>query len=143
MDTLTIGRLASEAGTHVETIRYYQRRGLLAEPRRPAGGVRRYGEDAVTRLSFIRRAQEIGFTLEEIRQLIRISEAPDCRGARDIAARKLALVQSRLTDLERVRKALAGLIAQCDSGRRRCCPIIETLGQSTAKRGDRKHSSNL
>lgn len=128
METLTIGRLASEAGVHVETIRYYQRRGLLAEPRRPAGGVRRYGDDAVTRLSFIRRAQEIGFTLEEIRQLIRISETPDCRSARDIAARKLGVVRTRLNDLERVRKALAALISQCDSGRRRSCPIIEALG---------------
>ena len=131
--TLTIGQLARAAGVHVETIRYYQRRGLLAQPRRPARGIRRYGEDAVARLGFIRRAQETGFTLEEVRQLIRIGDTPGCRSARDIAARKLSLVHTRMADLRRMSKALAALIAQCDAGRKRSCPIIEALGARDAR----------
>lgn len=127
MDALTVGRLAREAGVHVETIRYYQRRGLLAEPKRPAGGVRHYGEDAIARLGFIRRAQEVGFTLEEVKELLKLGEAPSCRGARTLAAKKLEMVESRLRDLERMRGALADLIGQCDAGGERRCPIIESF----------------
>ena len=127
MDALTIGRLASEAGVHVETIRYYQRRGLLAEPKRPAGGVRRYGDDAIERLGFIRRAQEVGFTLDEVKALLVLGETPNCRGARSLAAKKLELVESRIRDLQRMRLALAGLVDQCDAGSERSCPIIENL----------------
>jgi MerR family mercuric resistance operon transcriptional regulator len=133
MESLTIGQLARAANVHVETIRYYQRRGLLAAPGRPARGIRRYGNDAVTRLGFIRRAQQTGFTLEEVQQLIHISETPGCRSARDIAARKLSLVRSRMADLERMSKALTDLIAQCDAGRKRSCPIIEALAVQDAR----------
>jgi len=127
MGNLTIGTLAKACGVGVETVRYYQRRGLLAEPPRPAGGVRRYDAVAAGRLRFIRRAQEIGFTLEEIRLLLRIGETPNCRGAREIAARKLAIVNSRISDLRRVQRALGSLISQCDTGGKRNCPIIESL----------------
>ena len=127
MDEMTIGRLAKFAGVHLETIRYYQRRGLLAEPKRPTGGVRRYGADAIARLGFIRRAQDVGFTLDEVKALLRLGETPGCRGARTLAAKKLELVESRLRDLERMRRALAGLVAQCDAGRGRHCPIIESF----------------
>ena len=127
MDEMTIGRLAEAAGVHLETIRYYQRRGLLAEPKRPAGGIRRYGADAVARLGFIRRSQEVGFTLEEVKALLKLGETPSCRGARTLAAKKLELVELRLRDLERMRGALAELIGQCDAGRERNCPIIESL----------------
>ena len=127
MDEMTIGRLAEAAGVHLETIRYYQRRGLLAEPKRPAGGVRRYGEDAIARLCFIRRAQEVGFTLDEVKALLKLGETPGCRGARTMAAKKLELVETRLRDLERMRGVLADLIAQCDVGGKRQCPIIEAL----------------
>jgi MerR family mercuric resistance operon transcriptional regulator len=127
MDGLTIGRLANEAGVHVETIRYYQRRGLLAEPRRPARGVRRYGGEAVARLSFIRRAQDVGFTLEEVGTLLLLAEVPNCRGAREIAAKKAGVIESRIKDLERMQRALEALIRQCDSGRTRSCAIIESL----------------
>lgn len=129
MDVLTIGQLARKAGAHVETIRYYQRRGLLDEPRRPAGGIRRYGEDAVKRLGFIRRAQEVGFSLEEVKTLLKLGESPNCRGARTLAAQKLALVEARLRDLGRVRSALAELIGRCDTGRERRCPIIASLAR--------------
>ncbi|MEO8145221.1 MAG: MerR family transcriptional regulator [Betaproteobacteria bacterium] len=127
MDDMTIGRLAEAAGVHLETIRYYQRRGLLAEPKRPTGGIRRYGADAVARLGFIRRAQEVGFTLEEVKALLKLGETPSCRGARTLAAKKLELVESRLRDLTRMRGALADLIRQCDAGRERNCPIINSL----------------
>ena len=127
MDEMTIGRLAEAAGVHLETIRYYQRRGLLAEPKRPAGGVRRYGEGAIARLGFIRRAQEVGFTLDEVKALLKLGETPSCRGARTMAAKKLELVETRLRDLERMRGVLADLIAQCDVGGERQCPIIEAL----------------
>jgi MerR family mercuric resistance operon transcriptional regulator len=132
MENLTIGKLANAAGVGVETVRYYQRRGLLPEPRRQQGSVRRYGGEEVARLAFIRRAQEIGFTLDEVRDLIRIGESPNCRGARQIAARKLEVVRTRLRDLAKVRDALTGLIAQCDAGKDRRCPIIENLAKPRA-----------
>jgi len=128
MTTLTIGRLARAAGVHVETIRYYQRRGLIAEPRRPSGGVRRYGLEAQARLRFVKRAQDLGFTLEEVKALLKLGETPNCRGARTLAAAKLQLVESRIHHLGRMREALRSLIRQCDSGGKRNCPIIENLG---------------
>jgi MerR family transcriptional regulator, mercuric resistance operon regulatory protein len=128
MSMLTIGRLARAAGVHVETIRYYQRRGLIAEPRRPSGGVRRYGPDAQARIRFVKRAQDLGFTLEEVKALLMLGETPNCRGARALAAVKLQVVESRIHDLARMREALRSLIRQCDSGRKRSCPIIENLG---------------
>ena len=127
MPEMTIGKLAQASGVHIETIRYYQRRGLLPEPARPAGSVRRYGTGTVARLGFIRRAQELGFTLEEVKALLRLGETPNCRDARSLAAKKLSLVESRLAGLARMRTALRSLIVQCDRGGARCCPIIESL----------------
>ncbi len=127
MTNLTIGALAKTCGVGVETVRYYQRRGLLDEPKRPAGGVRRYGAETVARLGFIRRAQEVGFTLDEVKTLLKLGETPNCRGARTLAATKLQVVQVRLRDLERVRRALAELVERCDAGSERRCPIIESL----------------
>jgi MerR family mercuric resistance operon transcriptional regulator len=119
MDNLTIGALARAAGVHVETVRYYQRRGLVAQPKRQTGSVRRYGNEAVKRLRFIRRAQELGFTLEEIKVLVRLGETPNCRDAKSLAARKLEIVESRLEDLRRMESALRTLVAQCERGRER------------------------
>lgn len=127
MDNFTIGALAKAAGVHVETVRYYQRRGLVSEPKRQTGSVRRYGDEAVKRLRFIRRAQELGFTLEEIKILVRLGETPNCRDAKTLAARKLGLVESRLEDLRRMQSALKSLVSQCETGRERSCPIIEVL----------------
>jgi len=127
MPSMTIGRLAKAGGVNVETIRYYQRRGLLAEPERPAGSVRRYGPEAAGRLAFIRRAQEVGFTLEEVRALLELAETPNCRGARRLAANKLVLVETRIRDLDRMRRALRSLVRQCDAGGARSCPIIDSL----------------
>jgi len=130
MENMTIGALAKACGVGVETIRYYQRRGLLAEPQRASGGVRRYGEAAVARLGFIRRAQDVGFTLDEVRTLLMLGETPNCRGARTLAAQKLEVVQARLRELQRVRRALAELIERCDAGRQHQCPIIESLART-------------
>jgi MerR family transcriptional regulator, mercuric resistance operon regulatory protein len=129
---MTIGQVAQAAGVHVETIRYYQHCGLLAVPPRPAGSVRRYADDAVARLRFIRRAQEAGFTLKEIADLLRLSEEPDCRGARALAVHKLSQVEERIADLTRIRQALRRLVRQCGTGGRRSCPIIESFAAPPA-----------
>jgi MerR family transcriptional regulator, mercuric resistance operon regulatory protein len=127
MADMTIGALARLAGVHVETVRYYQRRGLLDKPKRQAGSFRRYDDGAVKRLRFVRRAQELGFTLEEVKTLFQLGGTPNCRGARNLAAKKLEIVKSRLDDLRRMQGALEGLVRQCDSGSKRSCPIIDTL----------------
>jgi MerR family transcriptional regulator, mercuric resistance operon regulatory protein len=125
---LTIGKVARAAGVSVETVRYYQRSGLVPEPPRPAGGVRRYSDEIVARLRFIRRAQELGFTLAEIRRLLALGDPQSCGKARSLAAAKLALVGARIADLERMRAALESLVVRCDAARGKvACPIIETL----------------
>lgn len=134
---MTIGQVAKAAGVHVETIRYYQQCGLLPVPPRPAGSVRRYSEDAVARLAFIRRAQDAGFTLKEVAELLRLARTPNCRGARDIAAHKLSQVEARMADLTRMRTALRELLRQCDAGGARSCPIIDRFaatGQAPKRR---------
>ena len=125
----SIGRLAGEAGVNVETIRYYQRRGLLAEPAKPASGHRRYSPELAKHLRFIRRAQALGFTLDEIASLLSLDEARACAETRDMAARKLELIRSKLADLTAMRKALSTLMRECDSaGSTGACPIIHALG---------------
>jgi len=126
----TIGSLAREAGVNVETVRYYQRRRLLGVPARPTGGVRRYGEDALARIGFIKRAQDLGFTLEEISALLRLERFSACGPARSLAAKKLAVVDTRLRDLERLKSVLEELIARCDAGSARGCAIIESLSET-------------
>ncbi len=127
MARMTIGQLARAAGAHVETIRYYQRCGLMQVPSRPAGRVRRYPDEAVDRLRFIKRAQEVGFSLAEVGQLLRLERNPGCQGARSLAAEKLHSIEARIADLQRMRSALRDLIVQCDAGTGRSCPIIDGL----------------
>ncbi len=125
----SIGRLAGEAGVNVETIRYYQRRGLLAEPAKPTNGHRRYAPELVKHLRFIKRAQGLGFTLDEIASLLRLDEARACADTRDMAARKLELIRCKLADLTAMRKALSTLMRECDStGAAGVCPLIAALG---------------
>jgi len=127
---LTIGGVAKAAGVNVETIRYYQRLKLLEEPARPPGGVRRYAEAAVARVRFIKRAQELGFSLAEIHRLLRLGDPQSCGEARALASEKLALVQSRVADLQRLRGVLQELIGRCDRRRGKiACPIIESLAR--------------
>lgn len=125
---LTIGRVATEADVHVETIRYYQRLGLVDEPARPLGGIRRYDVQTVARLRFIKRAQQLGFSLDEVRSLLALQDGQNCRETRALAEKKLTTIEARLADLRRMQKMLKALIAECDSGKRpRACPIIATL----------------
>ena len=127
-DQLTIGSLAQAAGVNVETIRYYQRRGLLDEPAKPLGGHRRYAPAAAARVRFVKRAQQLGFTLEEVKGLLRLEDGQSCRETRLLAEHKLALIEVRIGDLTRMRRLLKGLISECTGGRRpRSCPIIATL----------------
>jgi MerR family mercuric resistance operon transcriptional regulator len=126
--TLTIGRVAEAAGINVETIRFYQRLGLLDEPAKPPGGVRRYGVEFVARLRFIKRAKQLGFSLAEVRRLLVLEDPQSCGKARSLAAEKLALVENRIADLERMRGVLTDLVARCDVRRGKvACPIIATL----------------
>jgi MerR family transcriptional regulator, mercuric resistance operon regulatory protein len=126
----TIGALAAAAGVHVETIRYYQRRGLVAEPPRPPAGVRRYGEQHAQRLRFIKRAQAMGFTLAEVNQLVRLRAGRSCRATRELAAAKLQTVDVRIRALRQLRKELARLVADCDANTEKTrCPMIDVLAQ--------------
>ena len=135
--TLTIGRLAEAATINVETIRYYHRRGLLIEPVKPLGGHRRYPQDAVKRLRFIKRAKNLGFTLDEVRGLLKLEDGQSCSDTRLLAEKKLAVIDDRVADLTRMRKLLKGLIAECRSGKRpRSCPIIATLSETSHIPGD-------
>ncbi|MBP9064361.1 MAG: Hg(II)-responsive transcriptional regulator [Aquabacterium sp.] len=128
MAELTIGRLADEAGVNVETIRYYQRRGLMAEPDKPVNGHRRYATDAIKRVHFIKKAQVLGFTLDEISSLLELDEAHACGETREIASRKLEVIEDKLADLKAMRKALIALVRQCDTGAAQgACPIIHAL----------------
>ncbi|MBI3530528.1 MAG: Hg(II)-responsive transcriptional regulator [Betaproteobacteria bacterium] len=127
-ERLTIGRVARAAGVNVETIRYYQRRGLLDEPDKPLGGHRRYGASVARRVSFIKRAQQLGFTLQEVKGLLLLEDGQSCRETRLLAQHKLAVIETRMSDLGRMRRLLKDLIAECEDGKRpRSCPIITTL----------------
>ena len=125
---LPIGRLAANTGVNVETIRYYQRRGLLSEPDKPLNGHRRYPVESVKRVRFIKRAQVLGFTLEEIAGLLQLDVTHACAETRDLAGRKLQIIEQKLADLSAMRKALAKLMRQCDSlDGTGACPIIDAL----------------
>ena len=139
-DGMTIGAAAQAGGVHVETLRYYQRLGLVAEPARPANGFRRYGDDTVARLRFIRRAQELGFTLEETRNLLRLADGGSCEATRRLAEAKLAKIEARLRDLQRMRRALAALVGACAGAKQAPpCPIIATLARGADGAGSPQH----
>lgn len=112
-EAMTIGRLAKAAGVNVETVRYYQRRGLLREPHKPPGGHRRYSPNVVGQLAFIRRAQQLGFSLEEVKSLLELADASDCRDARGIAEQKHEALGARIAQLNGMRRELKRLIDAC------------------------------
>jgi len=127
---MTIGKLADAAGVNIETIRYYQRRGLLTEPSKPQGGYRRYAPEQVKRVRFIKRAQALGFTLEEVGTLLTLDSACACGETRVLAVRKLGLIQQKMADLAAMQDALGGLVQQCDAGNGQAsCPIIDGLAR--------------
>lgn len=125
--TFTIGKLADSAGVNVETIRYYQRRGLFVEPQKPACGYRRYTADTIKRIRFIKRAQALGFTLEDISALLGLDAAGACAETRHAAAQKLAVIDEKLSALNTMRAELAALLAKCEGVGSGSCPIIEVL----------------
>jgi MerR family mercuric resistance operon transcriptional regulator len=127
-DGLTIGVLALAAGVHVETIRYYQRRGLLREPARSFGQIRRYADADVARVRFVKSAQRMGFSLEEVAGLLRFEDGMHCDDARSAAERKLTIVRAKLADLQRIGTALSSLVDECcaATGKIRC-PLIDAL----------------
>lgn len=124
----TIGTLAKRANVNVETIRYYQRRGLVCEPQKPLGGIRRYTEIHARRLRFIREAQTLGFSLDEVGELLALEDGRHCGEAELIGSRKLATVRTRLAQLRRIEKVLATLVLQCHCNKGKVrCPLIATL----------------
>ena len=128
VERCTIGTLAQRAGVNVETIRYYQRRGLLPEPAKPLGGIRNYAPEHVQRLRFIKRAQQLGFNLEEVGDLLSLEDGLHCHEVEEIAGQKLAVVRERIAQLKTIESALATLIRKCDSNKRKLrCPIISAL----------------
>jgi len=132
MQGLTIGKLAAAAGVGVETVRFYERKGLMERPGRPATGYRVYSMEAVTRLAFVREAQEVGFTLKEIRDLLalRANPATDCAAVRGRAAAKVAQLETRIARFERMRATLGDLLAECPGrGGLDQCSIVEALSQ--------------
>jgi MerR family transcriptional regulator, mercuric resistance operon regulatory protein len=124
----TIGDLAAGANVSVETIRFYQRKGLVAEPTRVYGQVRRYGAADVSRVKFVKSAQRLGFSLEEVAALLRLDDGTHCDEARVMAEQKLDDVRSKLRDLRRIESVLKTLVADCGSSRGTItCPLISAL----------------
>ena len=128
MQSLTIGKFASSSGVGVETVRFYQRRGLLETPGR-ADGIRRYGSDDVRRLRFIRQAKAAGFTLEEIKELLELDASQDRTRARALANERVAALDAKIAELQRARDALRRLAKECGSQSDGPCPILASFEQ--------------
>ncbi len=132
MDTLSIGQVARRAGVGVETVRFYEREGLLEEPPRRASGYRQYSEQVVTRLHFIKRAQKLGFSLKEISELLllRVDAQTSCDEVRQRTEAKLAEVERKLVELQRMRQALLQVHSLCSGqGPTGRCPMLDALDQ--------------
>ena len=125
---LGIGAFARAAGVNVETIRFYQRKGLLPEPVRRYGSIRRYGQADISRLRFVKAAQRLGFSLDEIGHLLKLEDGAHCSEAAELAAQRLADVRLRLADLARMEAALSRLAEECGASRDTVsCPLIASL----------------
>ena len=124
----TIAGVAKGAGVGVETVRYYERRGLVQQPGRPLGSVRRYDAAHIHRIRFIKRAQELGFTLDEIKSLLALEDGTDRRSIRRIAAARLEETRHRIADLQRIEQALAHVLHECETHDKALrCPIISAI----------------
>jgi MerR family mercuric resistance operon transcriptional regulator len=124
--SLTIGQLAAGGSVGVETIRFYQRKGLLDTPTRESG-IRRYGSEDLRRLRFIRQAQAAGFTLEEIRELLELDSGQDRSRARELARSRVDALDAKIAELKRARDALRRLAAECGAGGKGPCPILASF----------------
>jgi len=130
MAALTIGKVAKQAGVGVETVRFYERKGLVGEPPRRASGYRQYAPEVVDRIRFIRRAKELGFTLKEIKELLdlRLDPSATCEDVKNRAQEKIADIEARILTLKRMKQALAGLTRACEGkGSIKGCPILKAL----------------
>ena len=126
--SLTIGTVAAAAGVNVETIRFYHRKGLLPEPDKPYGGIRRYSEADVERVRFVKTAQRLGFSLDEVAGLLRLDDGTHCDEARELAEHKLVDVRAKLADLRRIESVLTNLVSSCHTSRGTVsCPLISSL----------------
>jgi Zn(II)-responsive transcriptional regulator len=133
MSNLGIGQLAKRAGVAIDTVRYYERNGLLSPSTRLASGYRRYGDAELGRLRFIRRAKALGFTLEDIRELLSLSNERSVAKVKRAAEAKLADVEHRIEELERIRDGLRTLVKACPGhGRAEACPILNALNAEDA-----------
>ena len=130
MKNLTIGELARRAEVGVETVRFYERRGLIQRPKRPLSGYRSYPEEAILKLQFIRRSKELGFSLREIKEFLnlRVSPKVTCREVRERAEKKVADIDERIHALQNIRQALQGVISKCTgAGPVSECPILQSF----------------
>ena len=132
MDSIGIGALAKRAGVSIDTVRYYEKSGLLSPQARLASGYRRYSDLQLSRLRFIRRAQELGFSLKDVRELLGLSKQRDVARVKRAAERKLVEVEQRIVALERIRGGLAQLVTACPGhGLAKECPILKALGEES------------
>lgn len=148
MQSFTIGQVARASGIGIETIRFYEREGILSPPARRSSGYRQFDENAIVRLRFIKQAQRLGFTLREIKELLALKIDPDCSRAkvRERAMAKVEDIDARIKELKRMKRALAPLIVACDGkGALEGCPILVAMnselppqGSSSSSRKQRK-----
>lgn len=140
-ENLTVGTFAQTAGVNVETIRFYQHKGLLRTPVKPYGGIRRYGAADVARLRFVKSAQYLGFNLGEIGELLRLEDGTHCHEASTLAEDKLQSVREKLAGLARMEAALSGLVKACHAHRGNVsCPLIASLFSDTRREVPRSRS---
>jgi MerR family transcriptional regulator, copper efflux regulator len=143
MNDFTIGALAKQAKVHVETLRYYERRGLLAKPRRTFANYRLYTGEALQRVRFVKQAQELGFSLKEIKALLALRAAPRarCADVKKYAGQKIVDIDSKICSLTRMREALSKLQKECSgAGPISRCPILATLETERCPDGDKPKS---
>jgi MerR family copper efflux transcriptional regulator len=131
---LTIGQVSRDAGVGVETVRFYERQGLIREPKRKASGYRLYSADVIDRLRFIKRTRELGFSLAEIEDLLslRVDPSNSCEEVRRRASERIAEVEAKIADLERIRGALLAVTAACDDRATCECPLLEALSHQSS-----------
>ncbi len=134
-----ISKLAELTGSNIETIRYYERIGVMPKPGRTSGGHRFYTPDQIKRLRFIRRTRELGFTLDEVRNLLRLVDENSytCDDIRDIVSAHLTKMRGKIKDLRRLEKSLREMVATCDRGAVPECPILEVLSVEHPNRANR------
>ena len=135
MNSLTIGGLAKATNVSVETIRYYQRRRLIPEPQRPLGGIRRYGASDIGRLSFVKTSQQLGFSLDEIHDLLQLDDGTHCLEASTLAERKLHDVRGKLEKLQQIEALLSDMVDRCWAYEGNIsCPLIASLHEGVGRK---------